>query len=424
MSPQTRLAIALVAVVTGCAPAVVLKPPAEWPADWRGRHLYNTPRALIYATSDAAAGEADRLTNKIADAHDLPLPADEPTSKGLVVVLDRNDDVLFNDVEQLLNLFINGQAQIAGIERPDEQRAAQVREKLTKNDEDLAPILQHLLVMLPIPVADDAVSQSLDFPPNASPAVAWAGILPTDAQVRAQAGELTDAIVDMAARREQLPTSSLWLVKPLMPMISGTLAKEVLKQRDIAYESIVRQNDPEWIADRDARRETIKSWNVVRSGNENQSAYNRAYTTAFAASKRLPDDVEVLRVLAAAEYRIGRYEPALTTLDRIRSLEKQRINDSGAASIGDLAKTLMPNAGNAVDNAVERAAIGRPGDLAFRAMAAHKLGRTEEADNAYQQLKEQVNSIYRKDAEERAYLVEAAKTLGRTLAVTTQPASE
>lgn len=38
----------------GCAPAVRLVNPADWPQTWCERRLYHTPLAYIYAGSDAA----------------------------------------------------------------------------------------------------------------------------------------------------------------------------------------------------------------------------------------------------------------------------------------------------------------------------------------------------------------------------------
>lgn len=411
----------LLAPLAGCAPSVILAPPAEWPAQWHGRRLYNTPRALIYASSDAAAGEADRLTNDIANQHDLPAPNEPANAKGLIVVTDRGDAPIFDDFQQLLTLFIHGQAQIAGVDAPNEQRVAQIRDQFKGDRADLEPILHHMLVMIPVPVADPDVTKTLAFPDDAAPAVAWAGILPTDAQIRDESSGLTDAILNMASKREELPASALWLVKPMMPLIQGMVAKEVLKQRDAAFGDIVRQHDPEWIADRNARKDAINAWKVVSAPNRPRRAYDDAYAKVRAAADRLPDDAEVLRVLAAAEVRTARYEPAIKTLDRVRSLDRQRVKASEASSLGEIARQVMPGAGAAVDNAVEQAAAGRPSDLAFRAIAAHKLGRSKEADEAFDQLQKRVNTAYKNAPAARAFLVEAAAVLGKRLPPTTQP---
>lgn len=409
-------------IATRCAPGVVLDPPAEWPVEWRGRSLYHTPRSLIYATSPAAAGEVDRLVNRIADEHQLPASGDSTDAKGLIIVADRNDVPVCEDLQQRLAMFVAGQDQLAGTKQPETHRAAAIRERLTGDGAALAPILDHLLVMIPTPVADNAVHESLEFPMNISPTIAWAGVYPTDALIREQSGKLADLMLDVAAKRNQIPASALWLAKPLMPLIHNTLANEIIKQRDPAFENIVRQDDPEWIADREARKRAIAVWSIVRRNDRSQEDYASAYAKSRAAADRLPNDTDVLRSLAAAEYRTDRYAPALSTLDRIQELERERVASSEASSIGDLAGQLMPHLSAAVDKAVEQASTGRPSDLALRAMAAHKFGQHDKAEEAYRQLKSVVESRYKKARSERAWLTETAAVLGKSETPTTQEA--
>ena len=53
-------------VLSGCAPRVLKERPGDWPETWRGRHVYNTPRAFIYAATADLAGEADRIAITLA----------------------------------------------------------------------------------------------------------------------------------------------------------------------------------------------------------------------------------------------------------------------------------------------------------------------------------------------------------------------
>lgn len=407
----------------GCAPNVILKPPVEWPKEWRDRQLYHTPRALIYASNSAAAGEADRLTNHIASEYKLSAPIDESSEKGLIIVTDQGDAPISEDVEELLTLFIHGQAQIAGIDEPRKERVLQLRQKLQEEGEMIGPVLEIVLVIIPIAIADAAVSQSLELPADATPAVAWAGVLPTDALIRAKTGELTNLMLDKAAEREELPAGTRWLIQPMMPMIRGMLAKEVLKQRDAGFQNIVRQGDPNWIADRDARKSALAAWPIVSRPGKSIAAYENAYADIRIAADRLPDDALVLRVLAAAEYRTGRFEPAIATLNRVRDLDRHQVEESGALSLGDLTKELVPGSSDAVDHAVAQATIGRPSDLAFRTMAEHRLGRTDEAAKTFIQLRDLIDKHDKDAASERGYLIEAATLLGRSSELTTQPAS-
>lgn len=58
------LALLVVVMLAGCAPAGLQRIPPDWPHDVEGRALYVTPRAFIYATSPAAAGWMDRYLNQ------------------------------------------------------------------------------------------------------------------------------------------------------------------------------------------------------------------------------------------------------------------------------------------------------------------------------------------------------------------------
>ncbi len=410
-------------VMTGCAPRVMLAPPVEWPAEWRGRKLYHTPRALIYATNDAAAGEADRLTNRIGAAHELPLPANESEAKGLIVVVDRGDDPVCNQFDELLTIFIFGQSQLANRDAPSETHMASLKARLTGDQAAMAPILRQLMAMVPIPVAGGDVANTLGFPGDAVPNAAWAGLLPTEAMIRDASGTLTDQMIDMAARENKIPTATRWLITPMMPTIRNLLAGEILKLRDVAYESIVRQNDPNWIADRDARNRASNAWNIVKKPGNSTTAYATAYETTRAAANRLTDDTNVLRSLAAAEFRTQRYEETLATLDRVRELEKQSVEASSAGSFGDFARLMMPNVAGLVDNAVSQASTGRPSDLAFRAMAQFKLGQKTEATDTHRQLGEMVKSRHSKSADARSLLFEVTSLLGVARVPTSQPES-
>lgn len=104
-SPSSRPAVrSIIAVVpiclasllalSGCGPRVVLNPPEGWPAEWKGRRIYNTPNAYIYASSDRAAGEADRLVQSVAK--DFADQGGKPT-KGMVIVSKRGDPPITTD---------------------------------------------------------------------------------------------------------------------------------------------------------------------------------------------------------------------------------------------------------------------------------------------------------------------------------------
>src|SRR5438552_1167714 len=87
----------------GCGPRVMLAPPTTWPEKWAARHVYATPHAVIYASSAAAAGEADRF---VADT--ARLFAEQTgglASRGLVLVTDAGDKLLLPDIGAMVDLI-------------------------------------------------------------------------------------------------------------------------------------------------------------------------------------------------------------------------------------------------------------------------------------------------------------------------------
>src|SRR5437773_1729991 len=91
---RTVLGIIITLVASGCGPSELLKNPSGWPAEWQGRRLYNTPSAYIYASTDSAAGEAERVTQSVA--REIASRRGEP-GKGLVVVTDVHDALVTTD---------------------------------------------------------------------------------------------------------------------------------------------------------------------------------------------------------------------------------------------------------------------------------------------------------------------------------------
>jgi hypothetical protein len=86
--------VALALLAAGCGPMNVLPGAPGWPSEMNGRRLYNTPRAYVYASNDAAAGEADRLVESVAMAI---AARGGIASKGVVIVTDLRDGPLGTD---------------------------------------------------------------------------------------------------------------------------------------------------------------------------------------------------------------------------------------------------------------------------------------------------------------------------------------
>ncbi|MHC4539384.1 MAG: protein kinase domain-containing protein [Planctomycetota bacterium] len=215
-----------------------------------------------------------------------------------------------------------------------------------------------------VKVWDWAGGQELMVMPG-SPGV-WVGALSADDQIFA-AGGMDGSIV--LHRRETLP-------EQYEPRQIAERAREVvnrLHSEYAFYHEVVKRlvNDATLAGSvrrvalqiADARRweDTDKlrteSWEIISSLDQNTEAYQIALEKAELANRLEPNDPSTLSTLGAAQYRVGAYENALETL---RNAEEMR-SDGGREH--------------------------NPANVAFMAMAYHRLGRTEDAATTMDRLR-------------------------------------
>jgi hypothetical protein len=123
------------------------------------------------------------------------------------------------------------------------------------------------------------------------------------------------------------------------------------------------------------------AWKVVKAPDAGKDADTLALHQAEAADRLAPGDGSILNTLGVAQYRMGRYQEALATLT----------------------KSWQLNAGK--DGAV-------PADLAFLAMAQHRLGQKERAQAMLGRLRAAMKQPrWANDAEARGFLREAEAVL-------------
>jgi dipeptidyl aminopeptidase/acylaminoacyl peptidase len=133
------------------------------------------------------------------------------------------------------------------------------------------------------------------------------------------------------------------------------------------------------------------SWQVAASPGQTAEAYDRALRDAEAASRLVPEEGNLLNTLGVARYRAGRYAEALEALARSDAL-----NTAGA--------------GGSI-----------PGDLAFLAMAHHRLGHRDEARAVLGKLREALTRPRWKDDEESRGFLREAEALIDSEAVPRRP---
>ena len=156
-------------------------------------------------------------------------------------------------------------------------------------------------------------------------------------------------------------------------------------QADKALDEPVRKlalqiaNSRKW---QDAQKLNDESWDVVRSSTGEPNAYKEALNKAEKAVSLEPNSPNGLNTLGVAQYRVGAYQDALTTLSRA---DKMRTDAN------------EPSA---------------PEDLAFVAMSLHKLGRADEAKAALKRLRALCKEErFAEDQEAQAFLTEAEQLI-------------
>jgi WD40 repeat protein/predicted Ser/Thr protein kinase len=209
--------------------------------------------------------------------------------------------------------------------------------------------------------------------------------------------EVTDRIRRDASLQDSVRRQALSLAEPLWRerlLASAEYQIEELYRKGLLREEVREGLHKDTTLSEDLRRTALDlvdqipeharhldqaSWAVVLRPDADATAYDRALRQAEAACRVMPDHGPYLSTLGASRYRAG--------------------DDAGALAVLERAV------------AINRAAQGGsplPRDLAFLALARHRLGRDDEARAALAQLREVLKSEqYAKDKEAEALLREA-----------------
>ena len=122
-------------------------------------------------------------------------------------------------------------------------------------------------------------------------------------------------------------------------------------------------------------------WKVLRRPDAGAAAYRRVLGQAETVFRLDPNNAAYLNTLAAAYYRVGRHQEALSALRRCAERRKET----------------------------------SPAELAFLAMAQHQLGQKEQAQATLARLREAMKQPrWAKDTEAQGFLREAEAVLKTT----------
>lgn len=228
----------LLLLTIGCAPSVLMENPVEWPEQWQGRNLYNTPNAYIYASSEQAAGEVDRLVASVTN--EFEKQTEHTPSKGLVIVTDCKDELV---VEDLMTLFRLSKDQERFQDGKKPLTEEEFQEKLTTIDEKMTELglsLDTMLSMTAVPLTREHLRDLLSLPTDVAESVEWAATVPTLALIH----ETNRKLVWLMLKKQGVAV--MMMAGPALAMFEPMMHSLVAVQRDIVLFSAWTRLLPNW----------------------------------------------------------------------------------------------------------------------------------------------------------------------------------
>jgi len=169
-------ALLLVFAVSGCAATAWLDEPSRLPEQWSGRRRFNTRNTVIYACSERAAAEADRLAADVAEGFEKETGG--KASKGLLIVTDAGDEPVVTNLRDLHRLLAK-----SATANPHGKLSSGLEE--TRRDiqrHNIQP--KTILVVTPVPIEKADLRGCLGFPDPLPGSVTWIAAIPTRAAIR------------------------------------------------------------------------------------------------------------------------------------------------------------------------------------------------------------------------------------------------
>ena len=205
-------------LLTGCGPSRTLKNPAKFPEDYRGRRLYNTPTAFIYASSSSAAGEAERLAAKVAEQYQKC--TDTTPGKALLIVTDNQDQTLLNDPDSFLSLYL--------ILTPDAEIMKDIEKDATENLNGEGITADDIIKLSPLPLHKN-VCWLRDFPTTVYPEISWAALVPTKSAMK----KTMDTMLKQQMKEQDMSLAEKTIMFTMWPIIESMTNKALTAQREI-----------------------------------------------------------------------------------------------------------------------------------------------------------------------------------------------
>ena len=241
------LAAAALVTAGGCAPSEVLDNPPAWPAEWRGRKLYNTPKAYIYASNEAAAGEADRAI--ISVAQEFQAQTSTAATKGLIIVSDIRDKMAFADAKWLVMNMANRHAQAESQPAGSPEEIEKAWAEMEANAKEMGVDLKVMIFAQPLEISTSDLSGPLGLPAGVQSSVAWAAAIPTSRLVE----QFISSMMDAAMKKQDLGLGEKIVMASMVALMKPNMVKAFAASRDVVLFGLFVGSQREWPKERKDR---------------------------------------------------------------------------------------------------------------------------------------------------------------------------
>jgi len=262
-----------IAPLAGCAPAVLNEKPAAWPDPWRGRTLYNTPRAYIYASTPELAGQFDRLADGVAGEFEKSSGRSAP--KGLLIVCDIKDPAACEDLRALCAASARAAKMRELGREPTDEELEEGRQSLDEMKEKNGLDPEDAIASSALGLNEAQMVTHLQLPPEVAGEAHWAAVLPSDAMVRSKMRKMMSDSLDHAKVGIMIRIAAAPLLLALEPKLAGMM--EQIRKAVVFQQMALQQ--PDWSGEQVAKLSQAYAEGVMRPAMEEMQAEMQRQTT-------------------------------------------------------------------------------------------------------------------------------------------------
>jgi hypothetical protein len=223
--------------MAACGPEVRLDPPAGWPPQWADRSLYHTPNAYIYASGNAAAGEADRFVDQRAQR--FRQQYGRAPAKGLVIVTDKGDDTFTPDLGSLVTIVAGEEVglELEGLSEEAVEHQLLLIEGIASS---VGVDVSVVCFVAALPLGPQEMSSLIEIPADGTEAFGWAAAVPTRSASR-------DAVRTHARKlvKQHLGFIGAIAVAPFMPLAVDMAVKALVEDWEDTIDEQMLEADQE-----------------------------------------------------------------------------------------------------------------------------------------------------------------------------------